>query len=39
MNIVKLAVAIVLVMAVWQPGARQAAAQEDTPRAITKIQL
>ena len=37
MNIVKLAVAVVLVMAVWQPTARRAAAQEDTPRAITKI--
>ncbi len=37
MNIVKLAVAVVVVMAVWQPATRQAAAQEDTPRAITKI--
>ncbi len=37
MNIVKLAVAVVLVIAVWQPTARQAAAQDDTPRAITKI--
>lgn len=37
MNIVKLAVAVVLVMAVWQPTARRAAAQDDTPRAITKI--
>ncbi len=37
MNIVKLAVAVLLVTAVWQPTARRAAAQEDTPRAITKI--
>ena len=36
MNIVKLAVAVVLVMAVWQPTARQASAQ-DGDRAITKI--
>ncbi len=37
MNIVKLAVAVLLVLAAWQPATRQAAAQEDTPRAITKI--
>ena len=37
MNIVKLAVAVLLVLVASQPGARQAAAQEDTPRAITKI--
>ncbi len=37
MNIVKLAVAVLLVMAVWQSTARHAVAQDDTPRAITKI--